>query len=104
MGIKRIKKQNKKSNAQKTCKKNLFKKAITEARNAIRTNINCCGTTSLATIALKAAKNVIKNKNKNTITTPRIIPVPKVGGFLPFLTSCGFISSWNSNWWSSWRY
>lgn len=35
-------------------------------------------------IALSAAKDVIRRKKK-TITTPRVIPVPKVGGVLPFL-------------------
>lgn len=86
MGTKESKKQIKnKNNAKKTCKKNLFKKAINEARNAIKNNINCCGTTSMASIALKAAKNVVKNKKKNNIKTPRIIPLPKTGGFLPFV-------------------
>lgn len=35
-------------------------------------------------IALSAAKNVVKGKRKS-ISTPRVIPIPKVGGVLPFL-------------------
>lgn len=35
-------------------------------------------------IALNAAKKIINQKN-NIIKTPRIIPVPKVGGVIPFL-------------------
>ena len=39
----------------------------------------------MANIALKAAKNVFKNRKQQNIQTPRIIPLPKRGGFLPFL-------------------
>lgn len=35
-------------------------------------------------LALNAAKDVIKRKRKS-ISTPRIIPIPKIGGVLPFL-------------------
>ncbi|XP_055852268.1 uncharacterized protein LOC129916392 [Episyrphus balteatus] len=77
-------KRTKKTKSKKVCKQNMFKKAISEAKNAIKNNINCCGTTSIANIAVKAAKHVIKNKKKQ-IQTPRIIPLPKSGGFLPLL-------------------
>lgn len=39
-----------------------------------------------AKVALKAAKKAAKG-HKNCITTPRIFPVPKVGGILPFLVA-----------------
>lgn len=35
-------------------------------------------------VALAAAKNITKGRKK-TLKTPRIIPIPKVGGVLPFL-------------------
>ena len=88
MGNKKARSVNKKTiktKPKKTCKRSIFKKVISEARNAIKNNVNCCGTTSIANVAVKAAKNVLKNKKKQDITTPRIIPLPKSGGFLPLL-------------------
>ncbi|XP_055850399.1 uncharacterized protein LOC129914971 [Episyrphus balteatus] len=62
---------------------NFFKNAVKEAKVAIKNskteNIN-----KLASTALTAARQVIKNKRRN-ITLPRVIPIPKVRGFLPLL-------------------
>lgn len=63
--------------------KKLFKIAIMEARNAIR-NPKSKDPNEIAISALQAAKKVTKNKRKS-ISIPRVIPLPKIGGFLPLL-------------------
>lgn len=62
---------------------NLFKNAVKEAKMAIQ-NLNTKDPNKLATTALHAARQIIKKK-RNSITLPRVIPIPKVGGFLPLL-------------------
>lgn len=79
---KRIKAK-KRSSGSKCKRNNLFKKAIMEARNAIRGSISE-DPSIIASTALQAAKRIIKNKRKN-VTIPRVIPLPKIGGFLPLL-------------------
>lgn len=62
-------------------KKTTFRSAVREARNTLMKakpeNIS-----SAIKIALRAAKRIIKKKK---LKTPRIIPIPKQGGVLPFL-------------------
>lgn len=82
----------KKRSPRAKCKRaNLFKKAIKEARNAIRHPITE-DPNAIAITALQAAKKVIKNKRKN-IAIPRVIPLPKVGGFLPLLPILAVLSA-----------
>lgn len=64
-------------------KTNLFKNAVKEARAAIK-NLNTEDSNKLATTALHAARQIIKKKRRS-ITLPRVIPIPKVGGLLPLL-------------------
>lgn len=57
-----------------------FREAVSKARMAIRPikDIN-----TAIKVALSTAKNVVKNHKGNL--SPRIIPVPKTGGFLPLI-------------------
>ncbi|XP_044736987.1 uncharacterized protein LOC123298951 [Chrysoperla carnea] len=73
--------QKKKKKQVKKQRKIPFRAAVKSARDALKktkaTNIN-----DAIKVAITAAKKVIKRKN---VRTPRIIPIPKVGGALPFL-------------------
>lgn len=66
-----------------TKKKSPFREAINNARKVIRIK-NTESIKHAIKLALSAAKDVIKG-TKKSINTPRIIPIPKVGGVLPFL-------------------
>lgn len=59
-----------------------FRDAVTKARNVIK-RIKPDSVKEAIKIAMTAAKDVIKARKSTN--TPRIIPVPKVGGVLPFL-------------------
>lgn len=86
LGMGMNKKNRKKKLAQKKCtaKKNhiSFGSAIKAARNVLNTK-NPNNLKESIKVALKTAKNILKSKKK--IKLPRVIPVPKIGGFLPFL-------------------
>lgn len=59
--------------------------AVLNARNALKLTKSSNIDESIK-VALKAAsKGVIRTRNKDFITKPRNIPVPKTGGILPFL-------------------
>lgn len=86
MGLKR-KKSTKKSNKKK--KKSLKKKTVSyrEAVARARETLKATPTNNLKDaikVALRGAREAVKGKKKN-IKTPRVIPVPKTGGILPFL-------------------
>ena len=66
----------------KSKRKNFIRCAILNAKNALKLKKPSSIANSI-TIALKAAKSAIKGEK--CINTPRIIPVPKTGGILPFL-------------------
>lgn len=72
-----------KSKTKKSSTRKLLQRAIQNARRTIRTK-KPEAMKSAINIALKAAKDIVKT-NKSTIEMPRVIPVPKVGGVLPFL-------------------
>lgn len=78
MGMGMKQKSNKKTKNQK----NLFRKAIRNARKVIKTRKPDTVSNAIK-LALQAARDVIKRKK--SVYTPRIIPVPKIGGVLPFL-------------------
>lgn len=59
-----------------------FKRAVQNAKGVLKQEKPTTVTKSIK-LALSAAKKVIKN-NKHVIL-PRIIPVPKIGGVIPFL-------------------
>lgn len=69
-----------KSKAKKTIK---IGTAIQHARKVLKLR-KPKNTKESITIALAAAKEII-NSRKNPIKTPRIIPIPKIGGVIPFL-------------------
>lgn len=81
MGL-RIKNKQLRKNINKK-RKTSYLTAVKSAKIAINTHkpINLIES---AKVALKAAKKAVTGR-KECITTPRIIPVPKVGGILPFL-------------------
>lgn len=59
--------------------------AVLNAKNALKLT-KSANIKDAIKVALKAAaKGIIKSRNKHIITKPRIIPVPKTGGVLPFL-------------------
>lgn len=60
-----------------------FREAVRYAREALKLK-KPKNLMDAIQIARSAAKNVIKSKKKS-IKTPRVVPVPKVGGALPFL-------------------
>lgn len=72
-------------------RRNLFKTALREVKKSIKSPISE-DPNVIAMTALKAAKRVIKNK-RNHITLPRVIPLPKVGGFLPLLPILSVLSA-----------
>lgn len=88
--VKHIKARKRSSHSKRKINK-LFKKAIKEAGNAIRDPINE-DPNAIAITALQAAKRVIKNKRKS-IAIPRVIPLPKTGGFLPLLPIISALSA-----------
>lgn len=79
LGMKMKKKNIKKNNKKKTSYRTLIQSAKVALNSQKPLNL-----IESAKVALKAAKKTAK-ENKNCITTPRIIPVPKVGGILPLL-------------------
>jgi Phospholipase A2-like domain len=79
-GVKKSKKINNHKNPKET--NHTFRTAVLNARKSMKLN-KPENVSSFVKIALNAAKNVIKRKK--TVKTPRIIPIPKTGGILPFL-------------------
>ena len=73
----------KKKPAKKKQIRALFRKAVQNARKRINVE-KPDNLKNAIKIGLKAAKEVIKGKKKD-VDTPRIIPIPKVGGILPFM-------------------
>lgn len=95
MGIKRYKnnikkKSNKKKTKSKKPKSNKknnaisYKVAMTKAIKALKTSPKNLNFQDSVGIALQGARSAVKGKRRFT-RTPRIIPVPKTGGILPFL-------------------
>lgn len=64
-------------------KSKIFQKAVKNARKVLKEK-SPSNVLSAVKLALKAAKKVFKNK-KSKVQIPRIIPIPKTGGILPFL-------------------
>lgn len=60
-----------------------FKHIVNKAKQALKQN-NPGNLQQSIKLALNVAKKECKNR-KRSITTPRIIPVPKTGGIIPFL-------------------
>jgi hypothetical protein len=82
------KKTNKKGRSKKVKKqlkqKKSLKDAILAARNVIKKN-KSGDLKKLVPAALKAARKAVRGGKKSLIVKPRIIPIPKTGGALPFL-------------------
>lgn len=83
----RRKKQNKK-NEKSSSSKTILKNAITNAAKTI-SSLPSSSLANTSKIALNAAKAAVRGqripKNKMYNSTPRIIPVPKIGGVLPLI-------------------
>lgn len=85
MGMNRKKSKKMKTGTKKCAKKKnhiSFGSAIKAARKVLNTKKPNSLNESIK-VALATAKNILKSKKK--IKLPRVIPVPKIGGFLPFL-------------------
>lgn len=82
-------KKNVKNSGKKNVKKTAFGSGIVrKVRNALRSagSRRIIDPKKAAEIALKAARRFIKEAGgKRNIRTPRIIPIPKVGGILPLI-------------------
>lgn len=76
--------KNKKTNLKNKGKRKHFKDALQAAKDVINKNKNE-DIKFLVPAALKAARKAVKGRSNKSIKTPRIIPIPKSGGGLPFL-------------------
>lgn len=64
--------------------KSLFKYAVQNAKKVLYEENPSTMKQSIK-LALSAARKVVKKKKNKNIKIPRIIPVPKIGGVIPFL-------------------
>ena len=77
-------KKNSKNNKKSQKKNKQLKDAILAAKNIVK-NSKSKELKVLVPAALKAARKAVKGSKKDNIRKPRIIPIPKTGGALPFL-------------------
>lgn len=63
---------------------NSFKDAVQSAKTAVKI-IKPTNEKDAIKVALQAARKTAKLKNPNKITLPRVLPIPKLGGVIPFL-------------------
>lgn len=74
-----------------------LKKVITAARKAVKAKSGgkrgTLSTDKLISTAIKAAKRTIKDNKRKYVKKPRVIPLPKKGGFLPLIPILGALAA-----------
>lgn len=84
LGMKRNKSHKPKKQKKKLCDRKLFSSTVKNTLKLLK-NEKPINISDAVKIAKKAVKLNFKRKKRANISIPRVIPIPKIGGFLPLI-------------------